>query len=59
MNEGIHHYKLGLVLKERLDAVGVPCIVRRYGEYQETSYEEPKEIYAREAISFLKQNLKI
>jgi len=31
--EGIHNYRFGLVLKERMDQLGIECVLRHSGQY--------------------------
>jgi acetyl esterase/lipase len=55
--EGIHHPKFGLLLKEEMDALGVECIVRLREELPDLPREEIVALFHREQVAFLKQHL--
>ena len=55
--EGIHHPKFGRLLKERMDALGVECVVRYREDLADASPDEVQAQFHRELIDFVKQKL--
>jgi acetyl esterase/lipase len=51
-NVAIHHPKFGFVLKEKLDALGIECIVRCQDDYE----GDPREQYYREMLEFFQRH---
>ena len=52
-NQGIHHPKFGYVLKERMDALGVACVVRCREDHPGLPEEEARARFLREAVAFV------
>jgi len=55
-NQGIHHPKFGQVLKEKMDELGVECVVRFREDHPDLSPEEISTRFHRELVEFVKQN---
>jgi hypothetical protein len=55
--EGMHHPKFGLLLKEEMDALGIECIVRLREELPDLPREEIVASFHREQAAFLKRHL--
>ena len=59
-NYGIHHPRFGQVLKQKMDALGVECVVRyREDLPDEISEEEVRTRFQKELVEFLKQHLRL
>lgn len=56
---GIHHPRFGEVLKEKLDSLGVECVLQMRDDYPDASEEEIREIFDREAVAFMKRQFHI
>ena len=54
-NEGIHHPRFGEVLKEKLDSLGVECVLRYREDCGDCPDEEIPRLFAREAVQFLRR----
>jgi acetyl esterase len=55
--EGIHHPKFGRLLKRRMDALGVECVVRYREDLPGASPDEVEAQFHRELIDFVKRKL--
>lgn len=53
--EGIHHPRFGEVLKDRLDSLGVECVLRYREDCGDCPDEQIPGFFAREAVEFLKR----
>jgi acetyl esterase/lipase len=53
--QGIHHPKFGEVLKEKLDALGVECVLRFREDLGDCPDAEVPAAFAREAVQFLRR----
>ena len=56
-NAGIHHARFGEVLRDKLVPLGVPCEVKYREDYPDTAPEEMYDVYSREAIAFMREQL--
>lgn len=56
-NAGIHHPKFGQVLKERMDELGVECIVRFREDFPDLSQDEVRIRFNRELVEFVGHHL--
>ncbi len=52
--EGIHNYRFGVVLKERLDKLGVECVLRQPGDYSGQGEQRQRQLYGEMVEFFLK-----
>ena len=50
--QGIHHINFGLKLKERMDALGIECIVKHGDDYRQTGGNSTQDM-----VTFLKKHL--
>ena len=57
--EGIHHPKFGQVLKEKMDALGVECVVRFREDLPELSPEEVRARFHREQVAFVRRHFEM
>ena len=55
-NQGIHHPKFGVVLKEKMDALEVECVVRMREDLPGLSQDEASERFHGEAVGFVKRH---
>jgi len=58
-NEGIHHPKFGQVLKEKMDELGVECIVRYREDLPGLPQDEISGRFFRELVEFVKRHFGI
>ena len=54
--QGIHHPRFGSVLKDKLEPMGVECVVRHCGDFPEL--DDPDEARAREMTDFFRRHLR-
>lgn len=54
-NTGIHHPKFGMVLKEKMDALGVECVVWLREDLDDLSEEDAMAEFHRRSVDFIKQ----
>jgi acetyl esterase/lipase len=58
-NAGIHHPKFGQVLKEKMDALGVACVVRFREDWPDLERDEFTERAFHELVEFVKKHVSI
>ncbi len=56
---GIHHPKFGQVLKEKLESLGIECVLRSRENYPDCPDEQMAEAFGREAVEFLKRQFRL
>lgn len=56
-DEGIHHPIFGRILKEKLDEVGVECVVRTREELPDCAEDEVRATFCRELVGFVKRHI--
>ena len=57
--QGIHHPIFGLVLKEKMDALGVECVVRMREDVLEEDQGAIQAQFYRETVEFLKRQFEM
>ena len=55
-NAGIHHPKFGQILKERMDELGVECVVRFREDLPDLPQDEIRIRFNRELVEFVERH---
>jgi len=57
MNQGIHHPRFGEILKEKMDKMGVECVLRLREDLLDLQPEDMRTSFFHELVDFLKRHL--